>query len=316
MTQHERCVIRIPPEGVDGDVAHARSLLGFPMQRPVRTSCGIRIPFLLVVAENDTQAPVDPALKVADRAPKAELRRSCGGHYDVYEGGQAFATVIEWEVEFLRRHAGLQAARRHSGKAADKTVTHAQCTESAVDFIVQRNLKDVILVGHSFGGTVICKVVEAIPERIRHLVFYAGLVLPDGGSVYDDAPPEHRAAIDQQVAESSDGMLMLPFDLWRDGFIGDADLEVARWAYQQLSPQPVQTFLDRVDMKRFYTLQVPRSYIIGTEDCVMPPGEWQLHPRMTSRLGLFRLVQVPGGHELMFSNPKALADSIVAAAGR
>jgi fermentation-respiration switch protein FrsA (DUF1100 family) len=87
----------------------ARSLLGFPLQRPVRRSAEIQIPLLLVVAESDTQTPVDSALTVADRAPRAELRRSCGGHYDVYEGGQAFATVIEWEVEFLRRHAGLQA---------------------------------------------------------------------------------------------------------------------------------------------------------------------------------------------------------------
>jgi fermentation-respiration switch protein FrsA (DUF1100 family) len=87
----------------------ARSLLGFPMQRPVRRSADIQIPFLLVVAESDTQTPVDSALTVADRAPKAELRRSCGGHYDVYEGGQAFTSVVEWEVEFLRRHAGLQA---------------------------------------------------------------------------------------------------------------------------------------------------------------------------------------------------------------
>lgn len=93
----------------------ARSLLGFAMQRPVRLSAEIRVPLLLVVAENDTQAPVDAALTVADRAPKAELRRSRGGHYDVYEGGQAFATVIEWEVEFLRRHAGLQTGVSPAG---------------------------------------------------------------------------------------------------------------------------------------------------------------------------------------------------------
>lgn len=46
-------------------------------------------------------------MKVAGRAPRAELRRSAGGHYDVYKAGQAFENVIESEVEFLRRHAGL-----------------------------------------------------------------------------------------------------------------------------------------------------------------------------------------------------------------
>jgi hypothetical protein len=42
---------------------------------------------------------------MADRAPRAELHRSTGGHCDVYDGGVAFDDVIEWEVEFLRRHA-------------------------------------------------------------------------------------------------------------------------------------------------------------------------------------------------------------------
>jgi hypothetical protein len=42
----------------------------------------------------------------------------------------------------------------------------------------------------------------------------------------------------------------------------------------------------------------------------MPPGEWGWHPRLSSRLGTYRLVQMPGSHELMFSNPVGLADKI------
>ena len=83
----------------------ARSLLSIPVQRPVRHAGDISIPILLIVAEHDTQAPVGPALSVAERASEAELHRSKGGHYDVYAGGVAFNDVIEWEVEFLRRHA-------------------------------------------------------------------------------------------------------------------------------------------------------------------------------------------------------------------
>lgn len=83
----------------------ARSILGIPFQRPVRRAADIQVPVLLVVAESDTQAPVEPALTVANRAPRAELRRSRGGHYDVYQGGAAFDEVMEWEVDFLRRHS-------------------------------------------------------------------------------------------------------------------------------------------------------------------------------------------------------------------
>ena len=70
----------------------------------MRKAADIRCPILLVVAEHDTIAPVGPALRVAERAPKAELFRSHGDHYGVYEGGEDFDRVIEVEVEFLHRH--------------------------------------------------------------------------------------------------------------------------------------------------------------------------------------------------------------------
>jgi hypothetical protein len=37
------------------------------------------------------------------------------------------------------------------------------------------------------------------------------------------------------------------------------------------------------------------------------------HPRMSSRLGLYRLVQMPGSHELIYSDPDRLADKLIEA---
>ena len=51
----------------------ARSLLSISANRPVRHATAIRCPILLIVAERDTMAPVGPALRVAERAPRAEL---------------------------------------------------------------------------------------------------------------------------------------------------------------------------------------------------------------------------------------------------
>lgn len=73
----------------------ARSLLSFSWRRPVRRAAAIRCPILLIVAEQDTMAPVDAV---------RELYRSGGGHYDVYEGGRSFDDVLPVEVEFLHRH--------------------------------------------------------------------------------------------------------------------------------------------------------------------------------------------------------------------
>jgi len=41
-------------------------------------------------------------------------------------------------------------------------------------------------------------------------------------------------------------------------------------------------------------------------------GEWD-YLRMSKRLGLFRFVQMPGSHELMFCNPVGLVEKIILA---
>ena len=93
------------------DRVAARSLLSFSWRRPVRRAAAVRVPFLLVVPEADSIAPVPAALEVASKAPGAELFRSAGGHYDVYEGGAGHADVLRVELEFLHRHAKTAAQR-------------------------------------------------------------------------------------------------------------------------------------------------------------------------------------------------------------
>jgi dienelactone hydrolase len=88
----------------------ARSLLGVGAHRPVRKAARIRCPILLVVAEHDTIAPVGPALRLAERAPRAELFLSRGGHYGVYQGGEDHDRVLDVEAEFLHRQAAPDAA--------------------------------------------------------------------------------------------------------------------------------------------------------------------------------------------------------------
>ncbi|MBV9789257.1 MAG: alpha/beta fold hydrolase [Chloroflexi bacterium] len=199
------------------------------------------------------------------------------------------------------------------GKGVDKQVTHAQSVQSIVDFIVDHELTDFVLLGHSYGGTIVCKVAEVIPDRIRRLIFWNAFILQDGERLYDVVPPPYRGLFDQLAASSPDNTITLPFPIWREAFINDADLELAQQAYEQLSSEPYGPVMEPLDLKQFYTLQIPRSFLNGTEDTALPPGEWGWHPRLSSRLGLYRLVQMPGSHELLFSNPRLLAEKIIEA---
>ena len=231
-------------------------------------------------------------------------------HGSWHDGSAWQATTKHLES---RGHRTVAPTIAGHGKGANKKVNHAECTKSIVDFMVGKGVEDAILVGHSFGGTIISKVVEAIPERIRRLVFVNGFVLKDGNSLMDEVPPWTAAQFEALAREAGDGSVMLPFPVWREAFINDADLETAKRCYALLSPSPYQPDIDKLDMKKFYALGTPRSYINCTEDNALPQGEWGWHPRMSGRLGMYRLVQMPGSHEVMHTNPAGLAEKLVEA---
>jgi hypothetical protein len=88
----------------------------------------------------------------------------------------------------------------------------------------------------------------------------------------DEGPPHHRASFDRIAAGSSDNSVMLPYPIWRKAFINDADEALAKSAYDSLSSEPYQPFVDKLDLKRFYATQVPKSYLNCTEDIALPPG--------------------------------------------
>lgn len=220
-------------------------------------------------------------------------------------------------AEALRRHGHVVHTPTVAGhgKGVAKDVTHDQQVRSVVDHLAERDLRDVVLLGHSYGGTVIARVAEEAPDRLRRLIFWNAFVPAAGNCLLDEVPPHYRELFTQLAAASTDNTVTLPFSIWREAFIQDADLALAKSTYAMLSSEPFGPFQDKLDLTGFYALDIPRSFINATEDTALPPGEWGWHPRMSGRLGLHRLVQLPGSHEVMFTNPALLASKI-AEAGR
>jgi len=81
----------------------AGSVLDITRYRPVRRADQAQCPLLVVVGQEDTMAPVAPALRCAVRAPRGEFYRSRGGHYDIYEGGRDHCAVLDVETAFMTR---------------------------------------------------------------------------------------------------------------------------------------------------------------------------------------------------------------------
>jgi pimeloyl-ACP methyl ester carboxylesterase len=190
-----------------------------------------------------------------------------------------------------------------------KTTGLAEAIESIVKYLEDVGAEDAVLVGHSYGGMVITGVADRVPHRIRRLVYWNAYVPNDGESVIDQSLPHQVAAMEALAAERNDGSVMLPFPLWREAFVNDGDLETAQRAYGKLNPHPMQTFRDKISLSTNPAdMDVAKSYINCTEDMVLP---W--HPRLSEKLGLFRFIQIPGSHEISFTNPAGIARAIMEA---
>jgi pimeloyl-ACP methyl ester carboxylesterase len=216
-------------------------------------------------------------------------------------------------VERLQRRGHIAHAPTVAGHGphANRRVSITDCAQSIADYIVTNDLSDVVMVGHSGGGTWISKSAEQISDRLRRLVFCNAFVLHDGESQEDNIAPASREMLAQLAAATADNTMVLPFDMWREAMINDADLALARKTYAQLSPEPHRMFTERVDLKTFWTLPIPKSYLHYTDDVILMPDHWSWHPRMSNRLGMYRYLSMPGSHEVMFTNPADLANKLV-----
>lgn len=78
-----------------------------------------------------------------------------------------------------------------------------------------RDLKNVILVSHSYGGAVITGVAAREPNRVKHLVFIDTVPLDHGERLVDGFGPEVYSVAQRGVDEHGDGWLIPP-DALRD----------------------------------------------------------------------------------------------------
>lgn len=235
--------------------------------------------------------------------------------YVLIHGAWHTGTELEPVADALRRaghtaHCPTLAGNRPGDDRRTSGLEDA--IASAVAYLEEHDLRDVRLVAHSYGGMVMSGVADRIADRLRRLVYVNAFVPLDGECLNDMVPPHYTALFDAMAA-ANDGAVVLPFPVWREAFINDADLALAESTYARLNPQPYATFTDRIHLRQpLAALTLGKSYINCQQDTAMPHSlPW--HPRLSERLGLFRLVECPGSHELLFTDPVRLAHAIVVA---
>ncbi len=228
--------------------------------------------------------------------------------HGAWHEGTLWASV----AEHLRRagHTVHTPTVAGHGKGVRKDVNFAEGVISILDYILTHDVSSFVLVGHSSGGPFISRVAEEMPVRIRRLVYLNAFVLRDGESINDVSPPPYEGMLASIVAQRIDGCTELPFEVFRDAFVADADVATAREIHERLSPTPYRMHTDKVSLRSFYELKLPRTYLNAQDDVAMPPGAFAWYPRFAERLFPCRVVQMAGSHEVMFTNPGLLATKL------
>lgn len=130
----------------------------------------------------------------------------------------------------------------------------------------------------------------------------------------DEVPPHYADMFTQIAAASGNNSVLFPFEVLTAAFMQDADASVQQLINGLLVPQPMRYFTETVTPVDPAALGVPASYVVGSEDLALPPGEFGWTPRFPQRLGADTpVIEFPGSHEAQFTRPAELAAALLKA---
>ena len=174
--------------------------------------------------------------------------------------------------------------------------------DDVVAVLRYEDLRDAILVGHSYGGAVITGAADRAPDRVAHRVYLDSMEPKDGQSMVDIAGPFMAAA--QLDSRTIDGvqMCLFPSDETLP-YYGVVDPETLDWMRERLTPHPVRCFQQPLTLTDPAALQsIPQSHISTTMFLSLRNVD-RIREKADGRLW-----DIDTGHDLMITEPHKVAE--------
>ncbi|WP_328980226.1 alpha/beta fold hydrolase [Streptomyces canus] len=179
------------------------------------------------------------------------------------------------------------------------TITLADCAAAVREDVEAKDLRDVVLVGHSFAGVTIPRVLDLIPDRIRHVVLVSAVVPTDRSRVLDQIDPEVRDLVEQSIAGGV-------YHQTREGatamLCNDMDEATTTSVLDRLVDDSAALLSETVDLNG-YGRGIPRTYVHLTRD------QCYVEELQQRSIALLRpeVIDLDTGHMAMISAPEKLA---------
>jgi pimeloyl-ACP methyl ester carboxylesterase len=190
--------------------------------------------------------------------------------------------------------------------------------EDVVNLLDYEELRDAVLVGHSYAGIPVTGVADQRPERLDAVVYLDTSPLPAGMAIADVQSPEQREHQRDAVERDGDGWRWPVPDratlrsgaFGSAGGLGDDDLALL---LERATPQPYATFTTPLRLERGRPPGVRRVAIFCSDGGMSLATLHELLAKQDPRAALFsdpdwELHELATGHWSMFSAPQALAE--------
>jgi pimeloyl-ACP methyl ester carboxylesterase len=229
-----------------------------------------------------------------------------GGH-----GGWCYQRVArllqaQGHVVYTPTLTGL-GERAHLLNADVDLERHIEDIAAVLEF---EDLRDVILVGHSYGGMVITGTADRVTGRVGRLVFLDAANPVNGQSLADVAGPVINAV--RPFGEVRDGMELVLLPAPDAGQLyGVTDPADLAWMAERLTAHPWKCFEQPLDLRNEDELwAIPQYHIVCTSTLVTREKALLDRAREEGRLW-----DIDTGHDLMITEPEKVTRALVQVAG-
>jgi pimeloyl-ACP methyl ester carboxylesterase len=207
--------------------------------------------------------------------------------------------------------------RAHVASRSVDLETHIADVLGVLDY---EDLREAILVGHSYAGVVVTGAADRRPERLSAVVYLDCSPLPDGMSIADVQSPEQRELQRAAVEQAGDGWRwpVPDRDTLASGLFGStAGLQDRHFAAieRRGTPQPYATFTTPLRLTHARPPGVRRAAIFCTDGGITVSAIRTLLEQGDPRAALFAdadwdLRELATGHWAMFSAPEQVAEAL------
>jgi pimeloyl-ACP methyl ester carboxylesterase len=171
-----------------------------------------------------------------------------------------------------------------------------------VNVIKWESLKDIVLVGHSYGGAVISGVAEQAQDKIASIVFLDAFVPENGDSLATKASQPVREAIAALTQKGETAMKPVPAAVFR---VNEKD---RTWVDGMCTLHPLATLTDKRVVTGARDKIAKRAYIRAKGYPSIPFDAAQEKLKATAG---WRVYEMPCGHDAMVDMPDRLTEILV-----